>query len=143
MINIVPFKIEHFDQMELANRGWQRREDRLLFASYPSRGPAFTLMSEDNPVCAGGIVPLWPGVAEAWMLISKYVNQYPLSVYKSVSSVMLDIIEKMELFRVQTVIKEDDKTAIRWIERLGYTREGLLRQFGPDRQDYFIYGRVN
>jgi len=141
-MEVVPFVIEHFDRMELLERGWQRREDRPMFANYPRLGPSYTLLDGDRPIISGGVAIMWRGVGDSWMLVSKYVKKYPLSVYKTVSSIMEDIIERQKLYRIQTVIKEDDSTAINWIERLGYTREGVLRQFGPDRQNYLMYGRI-
>jgi hypothetical protein len=141
-MEVVDFKIEHFDRMELLERGWQRREDRSIFANYPRLGPSYTLLDGDKPIISGGVAIMWQGVGDSWMLVSKYVKKYPLSVYKTVSSIMEGIIERHKLYRIQTVIKEDDSTAINWIERLGYTREGVLRQFGPDRQNYLMYGRI-
>lgn len=141
-MEVVDFKIEHFDRMELLERGWQRREDREIYANYPRLGPSYTLLDGDIPIISGGVAIMWQGVGDSWMLVSKHIRRYPLSVYKNVSSIMESIIERHKLHRIQTVIKEDDSTAIIWIERLGYTREGVLRQFGPDRQNYFIYGRI-
>lgn len=141
-MEIVPFEIEHFDRMELPDGSWQRREDRAIFACYPKVGPAFTLMSGGVPICSGGIATLWDGVGEAWMLISKHVQRHPVSVYRSVLNGMNDIIEKQGLHRIQAVVKEDDRTSVRWIERLRFVREGILRQFGPDKADYVIYGRI-
>lgn len=141
-MHILPFQIEHFDAMELLERGWQRREDRSMFANYPKLGPAYTLFDGDRPIVSAGVAIMWPGVGESWMIVSKYIKKYPLSVYKSVSQIMNGIIKQMQLYRIQTVIKEDDDVAIVWIERLGYTREGVLRQFGPDKQNYLMYGRI-
>jgi hypothetical protein len=141
-MEVVDFKIEHFDRMELLERGWQRREDRTIFVNYPHLGPAYTLLDGDVPIVSGGFAMLWPGVCDSWMLISKHIKRYPLSVYKTVSTKMKCVIENYKLYRIQTLIQEGDMTAINWIERLGFTREGVMRQFGPDRQNYLMYGRI-
>jgi hypothetical protein len=142
MMKIIPFEIEHFDRMELMERTWQRRQDRPMFARYPKLGPAYTLLTGDKPIICAGVAILGPGVGEAWALISKHLPDHPLSVYKGVKRVLEAIIDKQHLHRVQAVVKEDDQTSVRWIERLRFVREGILRQFGPDKTDYVIYGRI-
>jgi hypothetical protein len=141
-MEVVDFKIEHFDRMELLERGWQRREDRSIFANYPRLGPSYTLLDGDIPIISGGFAMMWSGVCDSWMLVSKHMERYPLSVYRTVSATMEAVIEKYKLYRIQTIIKEDDNKAINWIERLGFTREGVLRQFGPDKKNYLMYGRI-
>jgi RimJ/RimL family protein N-acetyltransferase len=77
-----------------------------------------------------------------WLVPSIYVDAYPKSVYVQTRKFIQDAIENMELYRVQATIKEHDQTSIRWIEKLGFVREGLMMKFGPNQENQFMYARV-
>jgi RimJ/RimL family protein N-acetyltransferase len=47
----------------------------------------------------------------------------------------------MELHRLQFVIDESNFLAIRWAKALGFVEEGLMRQYGPDKSNHFMYAR--
>ena len=43
-------------------------ENRIDFAN---AGLTYTLLHDNIPVCSGGIIPLWDGVAEGWVISRK------------------------------------------------------------------------
>ena len=74
---IVPYKTQHGDEMiefglndKLMDIDANFTENRIDFAL---AGLSFTLLHNNNPVCSGGIVPLWNGVAEGWVISSKRI----------------------------------------------------------------------
>ena len=52
------------------------------------------------------------------------------------------ITEEDELHRLQATVRDDFDVAKRFIEFLGFKREGLLKNFGPDRCDHIMYSRT-
>lgn len=139
-MKIIPFKIEHFDAMESDEA---TRENRSLYERYPDLGPSWTIMMKDVPVVSGGVVVIWKGVGEAWMLLNgDMIFQYPLTVYRVVKTLLDAIIHDCKLHRVQTFVLDGHPKAHRWIKALGFTSEGKLAGFGPDKKDYWVYGRV-
>ena len=74
---IVPYQVQHGDDMiefglndKLMDWDANFTENRIDFAL---AGLSFTLLHNNFPVCSGGIVPLWTGVAEGWVISSKRI----------------------------------------------------------------------
>jgi hypothetical protein len=143
-MQIIQFEIEHFDMMELDPCGFVSRDTRPLFDAYAKVGPAITLINgKMEPVACSGVTLPWNGFGEFWMIPSKLVPQYPISVWKEAKSFIADSIERFNLHRIQATVREEDLKAITWIERLGFAREGLLHCFDQNKANYFIYARLN
>lgn len=66
MPNIVPFKKEHLDKINLVFEMTQSGKESL--GSYEGV-IGYTGLDDDNSVLAtGGVHPMWDGVGEAWLL---------------------------------------------------------------------------
>ena len=143
---IVPFQADHVKNMELMERDqWLNHNGNIfLFAQRHERlGVGYTVYYNATvPVACGGIDLMWDHVGEAWMLLSPYVNLYRVAVTRAVRNRLAYLTSRMELNRVQAVIRVTDKPSIRYIEMLGFEKEGILRQYGTDGTDYYMYGRV-
>ena len=75
---IVPYNTQHGDEMiefglndKLMDIDASFTENRIDFAM---AGLSFTLLHNNNPLCSGGIIPLWNGVAEGWSIASKRIS---------------------------------------------------------------------
>lgn len=109
-------------------------------------GMSFTLLVDDNPILAGGIVPLWNGVAEGWVMASKEVNDYKIKSASAVKKRLDLLCNNNNIYRLQTAVKEEFKTGVRFAEWLGLKNEGLMTMYGPDQTNYYrmakIYERI-
>lgn len=105
-------------------------------------GIAWSGFAEGHLVAAGGVHFYWPGVGEAWTFMTSSLHKYRFSVHKHVYRLLNDIINRHKLYRVQAVINASHQAALDWIEALGFEKEGLMKKYGPDGQDYYMYGRV-
>lgn len=90
--------------------------------------------------CAGHI-ELWPGVAQVWMFPSVYVPEQPMDFCKTLKYYIDQIIHDHDYHRVETTSPEDDFHT-RWMEWLGFEKEGVMRQYSNTRTDYGMYARV-
>jgi hypothetical protein len=143
MIEVVPFQIEHFDAMDRDPDHQDLTKSREHFAKYPLLGPAWTLMIEHKPVVSSGVVIVWEGMGEAWMLLNgKMIERYPLTVFRVIKSGLSAIIEDCRLHRIQTFVLDGHPKAHKWIQVLGFKQEAKLDGFGPDKKAYWIYGRT-
>ena len=139
MIEIRDYKPEDYFEIE------RRKFDLITFLNFPNpkliaetlgRGPAFTLLSDGQIIACGGIVPFWKGVGESWVISSKLVNQYPLSFAKVVWRKLLELIDKFNFERVQTVVDAENIVSQKWLERMGYKNEGQMRKYIKGRTFY-------
>ena len=142
-MQIIPFEIEHFDAMDLGPDSLVSRDRRPLFEAYPKVGPAVTLLNDTmEPIACAGVLVMWEGLGEFWMIPSRYVPKYPKTVWKEAKDFVNGSIAKFNLHRVQATVREADETATRWIERLGFQKEGVLRCFGANGENHVMYSRV-
>ena len=114
-------------------------ENRIDFAL---AGLSFTLLHDNIPLCSGGIVPLWDGVAEGWVIASKRIYDHKI---KSVSAIKkrLDLLcTNNNIWRLQTSVKANFNTGLRFAEFLGLKKEGLMEKYGPYKTDYFRMAKI-
>ena len=105
-------------------------------------GMSFTLLVDDNPILAGGIVPLWNGVAEGWVMASKEVNDYKIKSASAVKKRLDLLCNNNNIYRLQTAVKEEFITGVRFAEWLGLKNEGLMTMYGPDKTNYYRMAKI-
>lgn len=119
---------EYFDVREMAEH-----QSRI--------GPAVTAFYGAKPVACFGVVPIWNGVAQAWLIASDECRAKPVYMTKMAHH-LFDIAEISErLHRMQITVKTSDKRAEKWALHLGFVLEGVMRKYGPDGSDHYIMAR--
>ena len=143
---IVPYKTQHGDEMiefglndKLVDIDANFTENRIDFALV---GLSFTLLHNNNPVCSGGIVPLWNGVAEGWVISSKRIYKERIRASRLIRKRTDLLCAANKIWRLQTAVKSNFKTGLRFAEFLGFKNEGLMKAYGPDKTDYYRMARI-
>ena len=114
-------------------------ENRIDFAL---AGLSFTLLHDNIPLCSGGIIPLWNGVAEGWVISSKRIFKNRIRASRLIRKRTDLLCANNKIWRLQTAVKANFKTGIRFAEFLGFKNEGLMKAFGPDKTDYYRMARI-
>ena len=145
-VNIVDFSVRHLSGMTL------RPQSRISFdhiPNYPDKLRAVehtkwshTAVVTGDIVCCFGVIELWPGLGEAWMLTSDKVKRYPISLTRGARRYFDAAARDLQLRRLQITTNVNDELAVRWANRLNFTQEGLLRRYGPDGSDHFMHSRM-
>ena len=143
---IVPYNTQHGDEMiefglndKLMDIDANFTENRIDFALV---GLSFTLLHNNNPVCSGGIVPLWNGVAEGWVISSKRIYKERIRASRLIRKRTDLLCAANKIWRLQTAVKSNFKTGLRFAEFLGFKNEGLMKAYGPDKTDYYRMARI-
>ena len=105
-------------------------------------GLSFTLLADNTPILSGGIIPLWNGVAEGWSIASKRISTNKIKSSRLIKKRMDILCAANRIWRVQTTVKANFKTGLRFAEFLGYKNEGLMRAYGPDKTDYYRMAKI-
>ena len=103
-------------------------------------GPAYTLMIDGKPEACGGIAFLDSTMGECWVLIPKL--NHSIIIYRNILKMFNMLLDEHNFRRVQAHVMKDFKNGIKLVERLGMTHEGWLRNYGPNRETYGLYARV-
>ena len=141
------FKPEHAD--EIISFGMNSKlmeidasfEDNRI-CNYSTKGNAYTMFMNDKPVFAIGIVILWDGVAEGWVLASQNIFEMKFLSAKTMKELTDDMCKKNKIKRLQTSVKADFKLGVRFATWLGLEIEGIKKCYGPDGSDYYQLGKI-
>jgi RimJ/RimL family protein N-acetyltransferase len=85
---------------------------------------------------------VWGQVAEGWVIATNEMWKYPLATAKAIKKDFARVAKEHNIQRVQTGIRKDFKQGIRFAEWLGLEREGLMRKWGFDGSDQYMYARI-
>ena len=119
----IPGFYHHMAQMRVPGLSWSAEVDGRIVAS-------------------AGLVPLWKGVVEAWMISSDDIGRHQVKVARQIRTMFDDVMRQRGLYRAQANIHHKFDRAIRLAEWLGFENEGLMRRFGIEGADYFRYAKV-
>lgn len=141
MIQYIPYEPEHF--MDIAPR-----VSRIDFggtieeiAKYHAKFPATTARVGDENIACFGITPLWHGVGVIWGLFASDVGKYGIEVLRASESFLNALMK--DLRRVQCEVMAENTAAVKYIETFGFLREGTMKNYGPNGEDYYLYARVS
>jgi hypothetical protein len=108
-----------------------------------AQGPAWSVFDSDGKFLgAGGLGFYWRGVAEGWLILSRATDRFPVSLHKIVRTMIDRAFATHNLKRLQVSVPISATRSVRWIERLGFQREGEMRCYGPDGSDFRLYSIV-
>lgn len=143
---IVPYRKEHGDQ--IINEGLNY-ELLKIDASYEelridhSRpGMSFTLLGDGEPIVCGGIIPLWNGVCEGWIIGGKRIFQAKIKAARLIKKRTDLLCLNNNVSRLQTAVKAGFKEGYRFAKFLGLQDEGLMKKYGPDGSDYYRMAKI-
>lgn len=97
----------------------------------------------EEPFAAGLILPWREGLAEALAWIGEVcLTSFPHQrVLYTSAKALIDEAQRKGFFRIEARAEATHARAISWLEHLGFAYEGTLRQYGPGREDYYLYAR--
>jgi len=103
---------------------------------------AFTGIVNDKPIFAAGMKMVWGQVAEGWVIATSEMWKHPLSVAKAIKKDFARVAKENNITRVQSAIRKDFSEGQRFAEWLGLEKEGLMRKWGFDGSDQYMYARL-
>lgn len=142
-IKVIPFKVEHYyaiqkraevDDFEL--EFFIRANGNLL-----EKFPSITEVVDKTYIACGGFILLWPNTAELWAKVSPECNQYVVEMNQIALNFISDTARALHLSRLQATVDKEFLMAKRWIEFLGFKKEGLLKKYFNNR-DYLMYSQI-
>lgn len=126
----------------------RRRFDAITFLNFPNpramantfaRGEAYTMEVDGELVACGGVLPLWKGVGEVWLVASPLVERHKTAVGLAVVRKLKEMKKKYE--RLQTVIDREFVLSREWAVWMGFRSEGVMKKY-IDGRDYIRYAMV-
>ena len=136
MISVIPFEQSHLEAITLKNC------HRGELGESGVGTEAISFMKDGSPIAIFGGKIVTRGVIQYWGLVSDRVRECPIAFHKSVRLFLDFHKDKYALRRMQMTVRGDYKEGFAWAESLGFSFEGMMRSYGPEGDDYAMFGRV-
>lgn len=102
----------------------------------------YALVKDDTTLALFGGSQINRGTAHVWSIISTQARAYPHALTKSAIR-LLELYQKScGIHRFEMSIKVGNTKAEVWAQFLGFSCEGRMLKYGPDKSDYWLYGRA-
>ena len=146
ILNIVKYKGEHGEFIMKQQMNHVLMDKDMEFEgnamNLEQENLAFTGMIDGKPIFAAGMKIIWKGVAEGWVLATKDTLDHPLLVARAIKKGFAKTAKENNINRVQTAIRADYTIGLKFAKWLGLEEEGLMRKFGFDGSDQYMYARL-
>lgn len=138
---LIPFIPLHLQGLELQEtQSWL--QPHLLDENYINQlidyGESYSLLVDGKVIGCGGVYDLSMNRAYAWALVSKDAGKHLLQATKAVKLYLDDKYYR----RIETAVMINFGAGHRWVKMLGFEREGTMKKWGDDGNDYDMYARV-
>ena len=141
MITVAPFHPAHLVEL----RTQPRQPKNMVMFTDPdigqalAQGKSYTVFDSDGVVQACmGMDEQWPGRALCWALLSADLRHLMLPI----SVRARRVFDESGYRRLEAYVDPTFAEAIRWVELLGFKREGLMKKFTPEGDDQLLYART-
>jgi hypothetical protein len=96
---------------------------------------------KDELTGVGGVMPLWDGVGEVWLLLTEEGKKSSVSLLKDSKWFIEYLLEKEGYHRLQCSIVCEFVSAHRFISACGFVPEGIMADYGPNKEHFTRYVR--
>jgi len=121
--------VEHLEQIKMRPFDYQNLmgvdNSRELVIAQAKMGTAFTGIDDNEGVIAvGGICVLREGVGGGWAITSDLLVKNRIWSHRMIRDIIENGIKYFKLHRIEALIMKEHKVSQRWVERLGFIKEG-------------------
>lgn len=147
-MKVIPFEKAH--ALDILDRNVRERDAWIsghgdfenIIETWKTGGPAYTIIIDDQVIMSAGVVLMGWNRGEAWTLLSTLFFKHPKTCFKQVLYRLEEIIYTHKLKRVQALVSPEFEKGVRFVEHLGFEKEGTLKAFGPNNEDLVMFGRI-
>jgi|TARA_R100001530_G_scaffold25601_1_gene20640 hypothetical protein len=143
---LIPFKSDHAKIM--MSQGTNAAQIGMdpdhfdIFNNLEFQDKSFTAVKDNSFICSGGIVPMWHGVFEGWVIGSNKIWDYPLLAARTIRKGLDKLYQEHEIVRLQTAVRSDFPKGIRFAKWLGFKEEGLMKKYDIEGKDFIRFARI-
>ena len=142
MIEVVPFEMKHLEDFKLREECPELIAN-LQYTETAKDREAFSFKKGGDYICFAGVNYLRPGVGEVWIVDGYLIPTCKLGFFRAIHRLIERyLFQGKELHRVQMGVRTNFEKGCKFAEKLGFEREGIMKQYCNDKQDYYLYARV-
>jgi len=152
MITVVPFEMEHLDYLlpnlrdhdaKMVELYGGEKDVREMFDRVRKIAVTNSFITESGDVVAvWAFIKKWEGTAHCCAWTSALVDKMQKEFWKACKRGLDSAQEALGLHRLEADVRVDHPSGRDWLLRLGFETEGVMRQYGADKVDSYLMGRV-
>jgi len=104
---------------------------------------SFTAITDNSFICSGGIVPMWQGVFEGWVIGSNKIWDHPVLAARTIKKGLNQLYLDNNITRLQTAVRADFPMGMKFAKWLGFKNEGLMKKYDMEGKDFYRFARVS
>jgi hypothetical protein len=104
-------------------------------------GPAFTLIHEGRIAALWGLVLLWPGVAEGWMIATPQLRPIAIPFTYGARRFCAIAAQSLDLHRMQIHVQTSNAAFLRWAVAARFKTEAVLKRYTSTGEDVYVMAR--
>lgn len=101
----------------------------------------YAVLMDGRPVIAGGVIEMHQGRGLLWCVMAQDAGRVLRRLTRLVQ-LYISLLTSVQYHRLELTTQADFKPANRWAALLGFNNEGLMRGYGPDKKDHYLWARV-
>ncbi len=146
-IRIIPFQMAHLDLMDIREHELENifgiKNYKEKIESIVLRGTSLTIIVDNIILCAVGVIDIYNGVCEIWMLPCKSILQHKLRFAKITKNIIDQLWELGYYHRIQVTALADDFHN-RYFSWLGFKLEtpNGMKNFTIKKCTYNMWSRT-
>ena len=143
---LIPFKSDHAKIM--MSQGTNAAQIGMdpnhfdIFDNLEFKHKSFTAVKDNSFICSGGIVPMWQGVFEGWVIGSNKIWNHPVLAARTIKRGLDQLYKDNNITRLQTAVRADFSMGIKFAKWLGFHEEGLMKKYDIEGKDFYRYARI-
>jgi len=145
MIRALNFEAKHYLDMEVEHflfAGSIQTMPESFFFRLAGQPHVHTLCNEEGTVLMVlGLVSVGVGVGEVFILPAKGWVYHTIEICRYIKEQLKNGL--MFQHRIQAKCRVDDEKYYRFLEMFGFEREGLIRHFDIQGNDYYLYSIIS
>lgn len=120
---------------------FKNRADAIAkIETYKGCGAYWDIKNDFGDIVAmGGGILTHPGVVWVWVLATAEIDDYPIKAFKATKRAIRELQMVWKPNRIEAECVADNETYNRFLQKLGFTQESVLRKFGGNGEDYNKY----
>lgn len=135
------FQARHLQQIDLqpAQLPTWKAYGSPAYASALENTLAYTGRIRGRIIVCGGIIDVATDTGHMWCFLSRDARHHMVRLHRTAQR-FLKVAGKQRLCATSEVGFDD---GCRWLDLLGFERTDLLRAYGPDGSDHYLYEKVH
>lgn len=139
-MNVIPFEPAHIERIELQpSQQYVISHICVEYLKYLQlQGPAATAEHDGKILACAGVSFQGFGMGVLWAFVSKDAGKHFVRLDRATRR----LLELAKLKRIEAAAEASFAPGCRWLELLGFEREGLMRAYGPNGEDHMRYALI-